>query len=97
MKSPPMPDVLFPLMKIVHQWDRGETGFIHQVPAVLMNLYSQGEARVPFTQLPGQTLQSHHHLPDLFARTTDHFPGQHAGSSPVTAAGCNISRPTPAQ
>lgn len=50
-----------------------------------------------FRQLLGRILQPHRCLPDLFARTEGRFPGHHAGSSPATAAGCNISRSTPAQ
>lgn len=50
-----------------------------------------------FKQLLGRSLQSRRCLLDLFARTEGHFPGHHTGSSPATAAGCNTSRPTPAQ
>jgi len=73
-------------------------GFIYQVQAVPADfLCSWSRAHSPFRQLPGQALQPRRCLPELFVRTQGHSPGHHAGASPATATGCNISRPTPAQ
>lgn len=60
-------------------------------------LVEHSPAVAAFKQLLGWTLQCCCWLLELFARTEGHFPGHHAGSSPTTAAGCNISRPIPAQ